>query len=289
MNANSAGDGYNVDSVDSFHSFVFAFEKSRVMCFPSMAVVQRSLLRSFGVLSRKYGLQTTFPDRLSYTTVSKPNIAVSQEERNDSKEVALKDYGFKVRDLFEAGVHWGHKIGSLDQRMAPYLFGERLGHCVFDLDITAEHLRVALQFAHAIAAAGGIILFGSGRDPRNAYAVESAALEAGEYAHVRAWRGGVFTNSTFQFGCTVRLPELIIMTNVKPSSPLQSRLEQHYMVRDAAKMGIPVIGVVDSDCNPNLITYPIPGDDDSPRAISLYLKLFVRAILEGKKLQKQNI
>ncbi|XP_046387926.1 28S ribosomal protein S2, mitochondrial [Ischnura elegans] len=244
------------------------------------------ILRTLGLLSRNYGPQKT---QVLFTSTQSSLQLGREEEAPVQKGDILPDPGFKVRDLFEAGVQWGHKIGSLDPRMAQYLFGERLGHCIFDLDITAKHLHRALQFTCGIAALNGIILFASGRDPRNAHAVEKAALEAGEYAHVRAWKGGVFTNSTFQFGCTVRLPDLVIMTNVKPSSPLASRLDQHYLVRDSAKMGIPTIGIVDSDCNPNLITYPVPGDDDSPRAISLYLKLFVRAILVGKDLSKRKI
>ncbi|RVE40698.1 hypothetical protein evm_014652 [Chilo suppressalis] len=133
---------------------------------------------------------------------------------------------FTVKDLFDARVHCGHKEGSLNDYMRPYLYGSRLGHLMFDLDITAKHLRRALNFTAHIAYRGGIICFFN-RNALNCHTVEKTAKECGEYAHTRFWRG-------------------------------------------------------DTNCNPNLITYPVPGNDDTPVAIELYCKLFKEAILRGK-------
>lgn len=105
---------------------------------------------------------------------------------------------FTVRDLFEARVHFGHKEGSLDDRMKSYLYGSRLGHTIFDLDQTAEHLRRALNVTAHIAFQGGIIVFFC-RNALNAHNVEKAAMECGEFSHTRYWRGGVFTNANIQF------------------------------------------------------------------------------------------
>lgn len=80
-----------------------------------------------------------------------------------------------------------------------------------------------------------------------------------------------------------RLPDLCIFFNT-----LNNVLAPHIAVRDAAKMAIPTVGIVDSNCNPNLITYPVPGNDDSPQAIQLYCKLFSTAILAGKKVRKEH-
>lgn len=194
---------------------------------------------------------------------------------------------FTIKDLFDARVHYGHKEGSLNDYMRPYLYGSRLGHLIFDLDITAVHLRKALNFTAHVAYRGGIICFFN-RNSLNAHLVEKTALESGEYAHTRFWRGGIFTNANHQFGAVTRLPDLCIFINTQ-----NNILNQHTAVRDSAKMLIPTIGIVDTNCNPNLITYPVPGNDDTPSAIELYCKLFKAAILRGKeerrKFLQQNI
>lgn len=112
--------------------------------------------------------------------------------------------------------------------------------------------------------------------------VENTAKDCGEYAHTRFWQGGILTNSTIQFGCETRLPDLIIFVNT-----LNNVLNQHTAVRDAAKMLIPTVGIVDTNCNPNLITYPVPGNDDTPASVKLYCDLFKNAILKGKEKRKE--
>lgn len=184
---------------------------------------------------------------------------------------------FTVRDLLEARVHFGHKEGSLDDHMRPYIYGSRLGHLIFDLDQTASHLRSALNITAHIAFRDGIICFFN-RNALNAHLVEKKAMEAGEFSHTRFWRGGIFTNANVQFGAVTRLPDLCIFLNTQ-----NNVLSQHTAVRDAAKMAIPTIGIVDTNCNPKLVTYPVPGNDDSPAAINLYCDLFKAAILRGKK------
>ncbi|XP_055695087.1 28S ribosomal protein S2, mitochondrial [Lutzomyia longipalpis] len=190
---------------------------------------------------------------------------------------------FTVRDLFNARVHYGHKIGSLDDRMKPYIYGSRLGHLIFDLDQTACHLREALNFAAHIAYNDGLILF-LYRGALNAHLVEKTALECEEFSHTRYWRGGVFTNAKVQFKAVTRLPDLCIFLNT-----LNNVMTQHTAVRDSAKMSIPTIGVVDTNCNPNLITYPVPGNDDSPASIELYCRVFKEAIMRGKQKRKKHM
>ncbi|CAG9862672.1 unnamed protein product [Phyllotreta striolata] len=190
---------------------------------------------------------------------------------------------FTVKDLFDARVHFGHRDGSLDEKMLPYIYGSRLGHIIFDLDKTAEYLRTALNVTAQIAYRDGVILFFN-RGAQHAYLVEKTAKECGEFAHTRFWRGGIFTNSTKQFGCVTRLPDLCIFLNT-----LNNVLIQHTAIRDSAKMLITTIGIVDSNCNPNLLTYPVPGNDDSPTSVELYCKLFKAAILRGKEKRKEHI
>lgn len=249
------------------------------------------LRKTFNNLPR-FGQLCARQGRLQSTQVAAdPTPAPKDEETVDItviEERILKhaDYFqvhnlFTVRDLFNARVHYGHKEGSLDDRMRPYLYGSRLGHLIFDLDKTAAHLRDALNFAAHIAFRDGIILFFN-RNALNSHLVEQKAIEAGEFSHTRFWRGGIFTNANVQFDAVTRLPDLCIFLNTQ-----NNVLSQHTAVRDAAKMAIPTIGVVDSNCNPNLITYPVPGNDDSPAAVELYCNLFKEAILRGKRKRRE--
>lgn len=109
--------------------------------------------------------------------------------------------------------------------------------------------------------------------------VERTAMESGEYAHCRPWTHETFNNSAIYFGGEVRLPDLVIMPHVRDGT----RYEMHRAVVDSARAAIPTVGVVDTDTNPNLLTYPIPGNDDTIESIQLYLHLFKQAILLGKK------
>ncbi|KPP73902.1 28S ribosomal protein S2, mitochondrial-like, partial [Scleropages formosus] len=188
---------------------------------------------------------------------------------------------FSLKDLFEARVHLGHKKGCRHRLMEPYLFGCRLEQDIIDLDQTMELLQQALNFTAHVAYRGGVILFVS-RRRQFCHLVECTAQDCGEYAHTRYWRGGLLTNAPIQYGPGVRLPDLIIFL-----STLNNVFQQHVAIRDAAKMNIPTVGVVDSNCNPSLVTFPIPGNDDSPSSVELYCKLFKMTINRAKDKRKQ--
>jgi small subunit ribosomal protein S2 len=189
---------------------------------------------------------------------------------------------FTVRDLFDARIHLGHKIGSMNPHMKPFIFGTRFDTTIFDLDKTAFHLRQALNFAAHIAYRRGIILFVT-RSAPTMNLVEKTAMEIGEYAHTKDYDTKILTNSAAFFHGLTRLPDLIILLNT-----LDTVLAQHKIVSDAAKMLIPTIGIVDSNCEPNQITYPVPGNDDTPCAVEFYCKVFKEAILRGKNRRKLN-
>ncbi|XP_069627179.1 small ribosomal subunit protein uS2m isoform X2 [Haliaeetus albicilla] len=189
---------------------------------------------------------------------------------------------FSLKDLFDARVHLGHKKGCRHRFMEPYIFGCRLDQDIIDLDQTMQHLQLALNFTAHIAYRKGIILFIS-RKRQFCHLIESTARECGEYAHTRYWQGGLLTNAHIQFGPGVRLPDLLIFLN-----SLNNVFEPHVAIRDAAKMNIPTVGVVDTNCNPCLITYPIPGNDDSPTAMELYCKLFRMTIIRAKDKRRQS-
>uniref|UniRef100_A0A3B4AVB2 Small ribosomal subunit protein uS2m n=1 Tax=Periophthalmus magnuspinnatus TaxID=409849 RepID=A0A3B4AVB2_9GOBI len=188
---------------------------------------------------------------------------------------------FSLKDLFDARVHLGHKKGCRHRLMVPYLYGCRLDQDIIDLDQTVEHLQQALNFTAHIAYRGGIILFVS-RRRQFAHLIENTAKECGEYAHTRYWQGGLLTNAPVQYGPGVRLPDLMIFL-----STLNNVFQTHVGIRDAAKMNIPTIGVADSNCNPSLVTYPIPGNDDTPVAMEMYCRLFKMTINRAKDKRRQ--
>ncbi|XP_030005348.1 small ribosomal subunit protein uS2m [Sphaeramia orbicularis] len=220
------------------------------------------------------------------------SIKVSQPEPNDVNEKVLSlplekpDFFrvselFSLKDLFDARVHLGHKKGCRHRLMEPYLYGCRLEQDIIDLDQTVEHLQQALNFTAHVAYRGGVILFVS-RRRQFSHLIENTAKDCGEYAHTRYWQGGLLTNAHIQYGVGVRLPDLIIFL-----STLNNVFQQHVAIRDAAKMNIPTVGVVDSNCNPSLVTYPVPGNDDTPVAMELYCRLFKMTINRAKDRRRQ--
>ncbi|KAG8542598.1 hypothetical protein GDO81_026436 [Engystomops pustulosus] len=186
-----------------------------------------------------------------------------------------------IRTLFDARVHLGHKKGCRHRLMESYIFGCRLDQDIIDLNQTLEHLQLALNFTAHVAYRNGIILFVC-RNRQFSHQVETLAEECGEYAHTRFWRGGLLTNANIQYSHGVRLPDLMVFLGT-----LNTVFEQHVAIRDAAKMNIPTVGIVDSNCNPSLISYPIPGNDDSPTAMELYCQLFKMTITRAKAKRKQ--
>lgn len=205
---------------------------------------------------------------------------------NSASQTAVPSY--KIPNCWGRG--WGGSSvntvpltlgGFFGRFMEPYIFGNRLGQDIIDLEQTALNLQLALNFTAHVAYRKGIILFVS-RNRQFSHLIENTAQDCGEYAHTRYFKGGLLTNAHLLFGPTVRLPDLIIFLHT-----LNNVFEPHVAVRDAAKMNIPTVGIVDTNCNPCLITYPIPGNDDSPQAIQLFCKLFRITINRAKEKRRQ--
>lgn len=185
---------------------------------------------------------------------------------------------FTLKDLFNAKVHLGHHEGCWNPLMKPYLFGTREHQHIIDLNQTVKHLRLALNVLSHITYRAGIILFVS-THPQFEELTQYTARECGEYFVTRRWRGGTLTNPLMLTGMT-RVPDLILFLH------LPSLGRNTLAVKEAAQANVPSIGIVDSDCNPNLIMYPIPGNDDSPSAVELYCNLFKKAILNAKEVRQ---
>ncbi|XP_066222816.1 small ribosomal subunit protein uS2m [Saccopteryx leptura] len=218
--------------------------------------------------------------------VSEPEGSNDLQDRILSEPLKHSDFFnvkelFSVRSLFDARVHLGHKAGCRHRFMEPYIFGSRLGQDIIDLEQTAAHLQLALNFTAHVAYRQGIILFVS-RHRQFCHLVENTARDCGEYAHTRYFKGGLLTNAPLLLGAGVRLPDLLVFLHT-----LNNVFEPHVAVRDAAKMNIPTVGVVDTNCNPCLVTYPVPGNDDSPPAVQLFCRLFQTTVNRAKEKRRQ--
>ena len=224
---------------------------------------------------------------------------------------------FTMRQLLEAGVHFGHQTQRWNPRMGDFIFGARSGIHILDLTQTVPMLDAALNTIRDTVAKGGRILF-VGTKRQAATPVAEAAEKCAQYYMNHRWLGGTLTNwqtvsksinrltmyeeklSTGVDGLTKKerlgmerelsklqaslggiremggVPDLLFVVDVK---------KEALAIAEANKLGIPVIGIVDSNCSPDGIDYVIPGNDDAARAILLYCDLASRAALDGMSAQ----
>lgn len=206
-------------------------------------------------------------------TVTDPYSLLPEDERKDFFKL---NELFSMENLFEARCHFGHKDVLLNQHMRPYIFGKRLGVTIIDLNETTRLLRRALLISAEIAYRKGIILFVM-ENRQNAHFVEDAAKDCGEYAYCRKWNDRIFTDSQAIFNAVTRLPDLCIFFSTLGA------FGHHRGITISAKMLIPTIAICDTNSDPTLVTYPVPGNDDTPDSIQLYSRLFKEAIMKGKE------
>ena len=220
---------------------------------------------------------------------------------------------FSLRTLLEAGVHFGHHTRRWNPAMAPYLFGVRNGVHIIDLEQTAPLLHRALQAVREVVAGGGRVLF-VGTKKSAAETVADAAKRSGQYYVNHRWLGGMLTNWKTITGSIKRLrtiedqlgqeetgltkKEELMLTRerdkleralggIKEMGGTPDILfiidtnKETLAVEEAAKLKIPVVAVLDSNSDPAGVTFPIPGNDDALRAITLYCDLIAGAVLDG--------
>ncbi len=220
---------------------------------------------------------------------------------------------FTMRQLLEAGVHFGHTTRRWNPKMSPYIFGERNNTHIIDLEQTVPMLHHALGFVREITAGGGRVLF-VGTKRQAAEKISDAAKRCGQYYVNHRWLGGMLTNWKTISNSIKRLrsleeklaeedlgltkKELLNLTRdrdkleralggIKDMGGLPDVLvvidtnKEHIAIAEAGTLGIPVVAVLDSNSSPEGVTYPIPGNDDAIRAISLYCDLMAEAVLDG--------
>jgi len=221
---------------------------------------------------------------------------------------------FSMRQLLEAGVHFGHQAHRWNPKMAEYIFGTRNNIHIIDLAQTVPMFHRALQAVSDTVAKGGRILFvGTKRQAQDA--VADAAKRSAQYYVNSRWLGGTLTNWKTISESIKRLRKLEEMLNsgeaqgytkkerltlqrerdkldralggIKDMGGLPDLLfvidtnKEDIAIKEASRLNLPVAAVVDTNCDPNGITFPVPGNDDAGRAISLYCDLIARAAIDG--------
>ena len=223
--------------------------------------------------------------------------------------------GVSMRQMLEAGVHFGHQTRFWNPKMAPFIFGERNKIHIINLEKTQPMYAEAANFLKGVIADGGTVLFvGTKRSARDAIRKEAERC-AMPYVNQR-WLGGMLTNFKTIRQSIKRLAEIQELSNsgalekrgkkeatqlrremdklerslggIKDMTALPDALfvvdvgHERIAVHEAQKLGVPVVAIVDTNCSPDHIDYVIPGNDDAMRAINLYASGMAEAVLEGK-------
>ena len=226
-----------------------------------------------------------------------------------------------IKQLLEAGVHFGHHTRRWNPKMAEYIFTERNGIYISDLQKTIKKFEEAYMFARDIASEGGTILF-VGTKKQAADAIREEAERCGMYYVNVRWLGGMLTNyKTIRMsinrlaslekmqedGTFDMLPKKEVASLQKEMANLERNLggiknmdrlpsaifivdprKEHNAVLEAKKLGIPVIAIVDTNCDPDDADYVIPGNDDAIRAIRLISSVIANAVIEGHQGEQMN-
>ncbi len=222
----------------------------------------------------------------------------------------------QMKQLLEAGVHFGHQTRRWNPKMAEYIFTERNGIYIIDLQKTAKKIEEAYYFVRDIAANGGSVLF-VGTKKQAQDAIREEAERTGNFYVNARWLGGMLTNfktiqrrigRLFQLkkmaedGTMELLPKKEVvklkleeeklekfMGGIKDMKELPAAMfvvdprKEKNAISEAHKLGIPVIAIVDTNCNPEEVDFPIPGNDDAIRAVKLIVSTIGNAIIEGKQ------
>ena len=221
-----------------------------------------------------------------------------------------------MKALLEAGVHFGHQTRRWNPKMAPYIYTERNGIYIVDLQKTVRKLEEAYSFVRELAENGQTILF-VGTKKQAQEAIREEAQRCGQYYVNARWLGGMMTNfktmrtrvdrlhqlKTMQEDGTFdMLPKKEVMKHLGEIEKLEKYLggvkdmktlpgalfivdtrKERNAIAEAHKLGIPVVAIADTNCDPDEIDYVIPGNDDAIRAIKLISSIMANAVLEGKQ------
>lgn len=221
-----------------------------------------------------------------------------------------------VKELLDAGVHFGHQTQRANPKMKPYIFTARGGIHIIDLQQSVDMAKNALDFVTSVAAQGGKLVF-VGTKKQAVESIKEAAPACGQYFVTKRWLGGMLTNFSTIKNSIERMRKIEKMRengefklfSKKEQSKIDKEYErlvdylegiremkaapqcmfvvdtvkEHIAVKEAKKLGIPIVALADTNCDPEDIDYPIPGNDDAIRSIKLFCDLVSQAYQEGSK------
>jgi len=188
---------------------------------------------------------------------------------------------FTMRQLLEAGVHFGHQTQRWNPKMGQYIYGDRNGIHIMDLTQTVPMLDQALKVIRDTVAKNGRVLF-VGTKRQAAGPIADAAERCAQYYMNHRWLGGTLTNWQTVSQSINRLKAI----DEQAAQGFDGLVKKEALaVAEAQKLGIPIVAIVDTNCPPDGIDYVIPGNDDASRAIALYCDLASRAALDGMSAQ----
>lgn len=221
-----------------------------------------------------------------------------------------------MKQLLEAGVHFGHQTRRWNPKMAPYIFTERNGIYIIDLQKTVKKVEEAYDFIRQISAEGKPVLF-VGTKKQAQETVKEEAIRCDQYYVNERWLGGMLTNyqtikkridrlfaleEMQEDGTMDVLPKKEVANLLAEKERLERFLggiknmpslpgaifiidprKEHIAVKEARRLGIPIVGIVDTNCDPDEIDYVIPGNDDAIRAVKLLTSVMANAVLEAKQ------
>jgi small subunit ribosomal protein S2 len=227
-----------------------------------------------------------------------------------------------MKELLEAGVHFGHQVKRWHPKMKKYIFGERNGIYIIDLQKTVKGLEYAYNFIKAVASTGAPVLF-VGTKKQSQDAIQEEATRAGAFYVNQRWLGGMLSNfSTIkksieklkkfeamkEDGTLDLLTKKEVAAIEKEKSKLEKNLsgikdmtslpvalfivdpkKEKIAIAEARKLSVPIVAIVDTNCNPDEVDYVIPGNDDAIRAIRLITSKIADAVIEGKEILSKTL
>ena len=234
----------------------------------------------------------------------------------------VKENDTLIKQLLEAGVHFGHQTKKWNPKMKKYIFGEKSGIYIIDIQKTSEAIKKACDFLREVASRGGTILFvGTKKQAQNI--IKEEAVRCGMYYVAERWLGGMLTNFQTIRKSIKRLKDLEAMKadgtfdllskkekaqlskemtkliknldGVKHMAKLPAAIflvdskNEETAAKEAKKLGIPVTALIDTNCDPDMIDYPIPGNDDAIRAIKLVTTMVADSVMEGKRIFAETL
>ena len=245
---------------------------------------------------------------------------MSETQENQAQAMAAAS-GITMKQLLEAGVHFGHQTKRWNPKMKPYIFGARNGIYIIDLQKTVVMARQAFRFVADITSRGGHVLF-VGTKKQAQDVIREEAARAGQFFVTSRWLGGTLTNfktikqgidrlktleKMAEDGTFDRLNKKEVLTLERERVKLEKTLggikamgglpgaifvidpkKEHIAVEEARRLEIPIVGITDTNCDPDLIDYVIPGNDDAIRAIKLFTGKVADACVEGARLGRDR-